>query len=267
MERSGSYSRLPSGSILEIQDRSMTFELRGTTRSFVQALARIIASECKGKGRCRRCSVEFRLFVKCDAKTLDVTSKDLFSSDSAVVPFDFHDATTGGTVIMKLRRGQILELMAIARKGMGKDHEKWSPATTASYFSPAEVRINEKIMETLTFEQKKEWVATCLFPRFEIDPSTQKVVLSHPEDYIDDEEVIWKAEAMGKPGLVQLSEKNDTFIFTVKTTGALKASDLVMNAMEILEQRLHLLHSVEDNCTDDQSAGSTSDMHNLDQVD
>lgn len=45
---------------------------------------------CDGDGQCEYCSVEFHLRVKCITdQTLDVTSKDLYSSDHTVVPVDF----------------------------------------------------------------------------------------------------------------------------------------------------------------------------------
>ncbi|KAF7840796.1 DNA-directed RNA polymerases II, IV and V subunit 3-like [Senna tora] len=222
---------------------------------------------CNGKGHCPLCSVKLRLNVKCKGKSLHVTSKDLSSSDPAVVPFDFQDTASRGTEILKLRRGQEVDLTAIARKGLGKDDSKWVPTKVVTYFALAKVRINEEMMETLTLEQKKEWVDSCHSPEFEIDPCTQKVVLSHPEEYVDDEEVIRKAEAMGKPGLVELYRRNDTFVFTVKTKGSLKASDLVMKAMDILKQRLRLANPVEDNDTPDQSAGSASHTQDFDEVD
>ena len=47
---------------------------------------------CDGDGQCEFCSVEFHLRVKCMTdQTLDVTSKDLYSSDHTVVPVDFTD--------------------------------------------------------------------------------------------------------------------------------------------------------------------------------
>lgn len=47
---------------------------------------------CDGDGQCEFCSVEFHLRAKCHSdQTLDVTSKDLYSSDHSVVPVDFVD--------------------------------------------------------------------------------------------------------------------------------------------------------------------------------
>ncbi len=49
---------------------------------------------CDGDGQCEFCSVEFHLRAKCmDDQTLDVSSKDLISSDHTVVPVDFGDPT------------------------------------------------------------------------------------------------------------------------------------------------------------------------------
>ncbi|KAL7257775.1 hypothetical protein ACSBR1_003979 [Camellia fascicularis] len=49
-----------------------------------------------GDGQCEFCFVEFHLRAKCiDDQTLDVTSKDLYSSDHTVVPIDFSDSSSG----------------------------------------------------------------------------------------------------------------------------------------------------------------------------
>lgn len=51
---------------------------------------------CDGDGQCEFCSVEFHLRAKCiNDQTLDVTSKDLYSSDHTVVPVDFSDSGSG----------------------------------------------------------------------------------------------------------------------------------------------------------------------------
>ncbi|XVE92578.1 hypothetical protein REPUB_Repub01dG0110400 [Reevesia pubescens] len=65
-----------------------------------------------------------------------------------------------------------------------------------------------------------------------------KVVVVDPEAHTYDDEVIEKAEAMGKLGLVEIYAKEDSFIFTVESIGAVKAYQLVLNSIEILKQKL-----------------------------
>lgn len=75
------------------------------------------------------------------------------------------------------------------------------------------------------------------------------------EAYAYDDEVIKKAEAMGKPGLVEIYAKEDSFIFTVESTGALKASQLVLNAIAILKQKLDAVRLSDDTVEADEQFG------------
>ncbi|KAL6347947.1 hypothetical protein AAG906_037676 [Vitis piasezkii] len=217
---------------------------------------------CDGDGQCEFCSVEFHLRAKCMTdETLDVTSKDLISSDHTVVPVDFSDssgydsADKKGIIIVKLRRGQELRLRAIARKGIGKDHAKWSPAATVTFMYEPEIHINEDLMESLTLEEKTSWVESSPTKVFDIDASSQQVVVADAEAYTYDDEVLKKAEAMGKPGLVEIYAKEDSFIFTVESTGAVKASQLVLNAIDVLKQKLDAVRLSEDTVEADDQFG------------
>lgn len=80
-----------------------------------------------------------------------------------------------GILIAKLRRGQQIKLRAIARKGIGKFHAKWSPVATVSMFYEPEIIINETLMKTLTLKQKGEWIASNPTQVFMIDPATEEV--------------------------------------------------------------------------------------------
>ncbi|KAL4615370.1 DNA-directed RNA polymerases II, IV and V subunit 3-like [Castanea sativa] len=215
---------------------------------------------CDGDGQCEFCSVEFHLRAKClTDQTLDVTSKDLYSSDHTVVPVEFSDPNDPGEqrgiIIVKLRRGQELRLRAIARKGIGKDHAKWSPAATVTFMYEPTIRINEDLMETLSLEEKRTWIESSPTKVFDIDPVTQQVVVVEPEAYTYDDEVIKKADAMGKSGLVEIEAKEDSFIFTVESTGAIKASQLVLNAIEILKQKLDAVRLSDDTVEADDQFG------------
>ncbi|KAK4758517.1 hypothetical protein SAY87_019818 [Trapa incisa] len=217
---------------------------------------------CDGDGQCEFCSVEFHLRAKCMTdQTLDVTSKDLISSDHTVVPVDFSDSAgfdsseQRGIIIVKLRRGQELRLRAIARKGIGKDHAKWSPAATVTFMYEPEILINEDLMESLTLDEKRSFVESSPTKVFVINPHTHQVTVVDAEAYTYDEEVLKKAESMGKPGLVEICPKEDSFIFTVESTGVIKASQLVLNAIDILKQKLDAVRLSEDTVEADDQFG------------
>lgn len=217
---------------------------------------------CDGDGQCEFCSVEFHLSVRCDSdQTLDVTSADLRSVDPKVIPVDEANLTRPGVedsfdnkgiIIVKLRRGQELRLRAIARKGIGKDHAKWSPGATVTFMYEPEIHINEDLMDTLTYEEKLEWIESSPTKVFGIDPNTRQVVVIDPEAYTYDDEVIKKAEAMGKPGLVEIYGREDSFIFTVETTGAITAYELVINALDVLKQKLDAVRLSDDTQENDE---------------
>lgn len=85
--------------------------------------------------------------------------------------------------------------------------------------------------------------------------SSLQVIIVEPEAYTYDDEVLKKAEAMGKPGLVEIHAKEDSFIFTVETTGAVKASQLVLNAIEVLKQKLDAVRLSDDTVEADDQFG------------
>lgn len=85
------------------------------------------------------------------------------------------DSGYSGIPIAKLGGGQELKLRALARKGIGMYHAKWSPATAVSFMEEPEIFINEELMETLTLEEKKMLVNSCPTPVFTVDPKTEMV--------------------------------------------------------------------------------------------
>ncbi|CAD6225587.1 unnamed protein product [Miscanthus lutarioriparius] len=209
---------------------------------------------CDGDGSCEYCSVEFHLAARAtdSDQTLEVTSNDLRSMDpksgvDILVPSAFL-ATVAyllGILIVKLRRGQELRLRAIARKGIGKDHAKWSPAATVTFMYEPDIRINEELMETLTVEERRSLIESSPTKVFKLGSANQ-VVVDNAEAYTYDDEVIKHAEAMGKPGLVEINAKEDSFIFTVETTGAITAYELIMNAITVLRQKLDAVRLQDD---------------------
>ncbi|KAL2644559.1 hypothetical protein R1flu_012146 [Riccia fluitans] len=226
--------------------------------------------ECEGENCCEYCSVSFTLDVKCDsAETRVVTSHDLHSSNVEVYPIlsrknkgeepaelDSEEPTPmeeerkeeekedddgkkeESILIAKLRLGQEIKLRAIARKGIGKFHAKWSPVATVSMLYKPEIIINEPLMKSLNLNQKREWVASSPTKVFMVDPDSEEVKVVDAEAYTYDDGIFKKAEAMGKSGLVEIIRREDIVIFTVESTGAMRASSIFSNALEILQSKL-----------------------------
>jgi len=112
------------------------------------------------EARCSKCSVEFQLKVRStDTQTKRVTSKDLISRFQEVYPVSRRselEETDPGILIDKLQKNQELDLIAIAKKGVGKEHAKWSPACGVSYkFEPIVRLNNDRFDEFLDEDQKK----------------------------------------------------------------------------------------------------------------
>ncbi len=57
--------------------------------------------------------------------------------------------------------GQRMQLTAVAKKGIAKEHAKWSPVAVATYKFEPIIEINEEKEALLTPEQKAEFVEIC----------------------------------------------------------------------------------------------------------
>ncbi|KAI6092844.1 insert subdomain of RNA polymerase alpha subunit [Hypoxylon rubiginosum] len=94
--------------------------------------------DCECDDHCGRCSVTLTLNAKCTSdEVMKVYARDL------VVGFDRPNSHIGNPVIMdpdgfgslicKLRKNQELRLSCIAKKGIAKEHAKWSPTAAIGF--------------------------------------------------------------------------------------------------------------------------------------
>jgi len=98
----------------------------------------LYSRDCTCDDYCNRCSVELELRVRAENEsTLNVYSKDL-----SVVSSNQHlnigqpiiqDLEQNGILICKLRDGQELIIRCIAKKGISKEHAKWSPCSAIGF--------------------------------------------------------------------------------------------------------------------------------------
>ena len=105
-----------------------------------------------------RTEVDFELHARGRSdQTYDVTSDDLQCYDKRVFPVKYTsqeetgaNSAKAGILIVKLRKNQELKVRCTARKGIGKDHAKWSPVATAVFRYEPEITLNESNMKSLT---------------------------------------------------------------------------------------------------------------------
>ena len=66
-----------------------------------------------------------------------------------------------GITILQLGRGQRISLTATAKKGIGKEHSKWSPVSTCALKYDAVVKLNDDILDDYSEEQRRQLVESC----------------------------------------------------------------------------------------------------------
>jgi len=229
--------------------------------------------DCVCYERCPRCSVEFELDVSFDdviphrseeelMAPLTVTSKDLKSNNECVMPAHFlsqdeqDDLQDEGIAIVKMGPGQRLKLKAVARMGIAKEHAKWSPVAVATYRFWPNITVNEEQVATLSMEQKQELCDVCSDRILEIDDVTGSIKAvedawdnaTFTEDLQQYQESIKKRKE--DDDFVTVVPSTDKFIFSVESTGAMDADEIVMSALNVLKERLNYLAQEVENLKD-----------------
>mmetsp|Transcript_3784 Transcript_3784/g.8430 ORF Transcript_3784/g.8430 Transcript_3784/m.8430 type:complete len:324 (+) Transcript_3784:228-1199(+) len=220
--------------------------------------------ECVCYDRCARCSVEFELDVNFDKVNmtrpdqerdlpLTVTSRDLISNNILVTPAHFlseeeqDESHDEGISIVKLGPGQHMKFKAIARMGISKEHAKWCPVAVATYRFWPIITINEEACSMLTLEQKQELVEACSDRILDLDEVTGNLVAVENafELATFTEELKMAQEAMKKrpedDDFVHVVQSTDRFVFSVESTGAMDAEDIVLSSLRVLKDRLNYL--------------------------
>ncbi|MQL81022.1 hypothetical protein Taro_013478 [Colocasia esculenta] len=234
---------------------------------------------CDGDGECQYCSIEFHLGVCCDSdQTLDVTSADLRCLDPRFLPVDTVRAlnsesssgfdapeqrswicrdlgerggaagrgegcgSANGAAPGKGRQGGEGDADEICSDAVGRGRRRWEngAANRGEGWGGAGWRAGRPAMAR---------------GRAAEGLKGDGVVVVDPEAYTYDDEVIKKAEAMGKPGLVEIYAKEDSFIFTVESTGAVSAYQMVINAIEVLKRKLDAVRLSDDTQENDEQFG------------
>ncbi|KAL6079664.1 DNA-directed RNA polymerases I and III subunit RPAC1 [Balamuthia mandrillaris] len=140
-------------------------------------------------------------------------------------------------LIAKLRPGQEIDVELHCTKGIGREHAKWSPVSTASYRLMPDIQL----MNDITDEKADELVAKCPMGVFDIEDlggGERRAVVSKPRNCTVCRECI-REEEWSKQ--VKVMRVRDHFIFSVESTGILPPDVLVKEAITVLISKCQTL--------------------------
>lgn len=142
-------------------------------------------------------------------------------------------------LVAKLRPGQEISCEMHCRKGVGKDHAKFSPVATASYRLLPVVSLKEEIVG----EEAEELVVKCPLNVFDIEDlgdGDKRAKVARPRD------CTMCRECIREPGWsdkVSLSRTADHFIFDIESVGMLSPKQLLKDSIQVLRQKCDTLIS------------------------
>jgi len=142
-------------------------------------------------------------------------------------------------LLMKLRPGQEIELEAFCEKGVGKDHAKFSPVSTATYRLLPEISFKTDI----TGADADELVNICPMKVFDIEDlgkGAKRAVVARPRNCTMCRECIRPAKFTEK---IKLGRVKNHFIFSIESTGILPPRVLFQEAVKELIEKCNTVEA------------------------
>ncbi|WP_297981010.1 DNA-directed RNA polymerase subunit D [uncultured Methanobrevibacter sp.] len=171
---------------------------------------------------CPRCSVSFSL-NEIGPKT--VHSGDLVScGDSKIKPV--YDTIP----LLKLKEDQEVDLEAVAKLGIGKEHAKWVPTTVCIYKQYPKITFNED--EDVVFAAAE----ACPKGVLEIDEEEKKIDVVDIENCSLCKACVRAANAADSKFINVGYHEND-FIFKIETDGSMPPKEVLLKACDVLDAK------------------------------
>ena len=174
--------------------------------------------KCKGEG-CARCSVKMTLKSK---STGYVYASEIKSKDSKIKP------VYAKTPVVKLLKGQEVELEATAKLGIGRDHTKWSPCLAYYKYKPV-VDI-----DAAKCKNPEEVAESCPVDVFEVKSGK----LAVKKDNLLKCHLCGACAEVASGNSVKLNEAEKDFVFFIEPWGQLGVKEIVAKAADVFIESL-----------------------------
>ncbi|ODQ78531.1 hypothetical protein BABINDRAFT_162737 [Babjeviella inositovora NRRL Y-12698] len=143
-------------------------------------------------------------------------------------------ATDPDILLCKMRPGQEISLRVHCILGIGSDHAKFSPVSTASYRLMPTINIIKPITGTDAVKFQG------CFPEGVITIKNDQAVVADARRDTVSRECLRHEEFEGK---VKLGRNRDHFIFNVESTGAMSPEEIFFKSVRVLRNKLEYLRS------------------------
>ncbi|HHL41515.1 MAG TPA: DNA-directed RNA polymerase subunit D [Candidatus Bathyarchaeota archaeon] len=177
--------------------------------------------ECEAELGCPKCRAVLTMDVESTGDTITVYSGDLVPDDPNTAP------ASDKIVLAKLAEGQAIRFEAYAQLGQGKVHAKWTPTSMCVYQNVSVIPITDKA-------KAEDCVGDCGDAAV-IEGDNLKIIdiqkfdsCKRCRELVPHEQIIENL-------------KEDEFLFTVESTGALPPQRIVTEAVKILKKKLATL--------------------------
>lgn len=172
----------------------------------------ITSCKCNGAG-CNRCTLKITLKGKGPGI---VYSGDLKSKDPKVIP------AYSDMMLIKLAKGQEIELQATAILGYGKDHTKFSPGL-CWYNYKRNIMVNNNHPK---FNEFKDKYPPQIFANDKID-----------KKLIEEKNLYDACEGVNEE-IVKIEYDQSAFVFSLEPWGQLTPKEMIAQALEKLKEKL-----------------------------
>ncbi len=183
--------------------------------------------DCEAELGCPKCRAVLTMDVESTGDTITVYSGDLQPDDPNTAP------ASDKIVLAKLAEGQAIRFEAYAQLGQGKVHAKWTPTSMCVYQNVSLIPITD-------MAKAEECVGDCGDAAV-IEGDYLKVI------DIQKFESCKRCRELASRELIMENLKDDEFLFTVESTGALPPQRIVTEAVKMLKKKLAELSEKIDN--------------------
>jgi DNA-directed RNA polymerase subunit D len=174
--------------------------------------------DCDAELGCPKCRAVLTMDIEAQGNSISVYSGDLMPDDPNVAP------ASENIVLAKLAEGEAIRFEAYAQLGQGKVHSKWSPVSMCVYQNVALLPLSD-------ITNTEECIGDCDGSAV-IEGNNLKII------DIQKFESCKRCRELAPRELVLESFKEDEFLFTVESTGALPPERIITESIKILKKKL-----------------------------